>query len=71
MTLIACESTAAYTVHAREVTDAAPIRCGGHSTPRPEALCGMEIAWDTELPLSAVRCRVCLRRIEERGDART
>jgi hypothetical protein len=57
--LVVCESTAAIVPHLRIVTLEAPICLNGHS-PRPSALCGSEIAWDTQLPLNAARCRSCL-----------
>jgi hypothetical protein len=58
--LVVCESTAAIVPHLRIVTADMPIKLGGHPTPRPGALCGSEIAWDTQLPLNAARCRSCL-----------
>lgn len=62
---IVCETTATITLHARRV-DAAPIQLGGHST-RVLALCGRKIAWDTRLPLSAVRCVKCQAEIAKIG----
>ncbi len=59
MRLVICETVAAITPHLREVTTTHPIRLGGHSD-KPKALCGREINWDTELPLSAARCSKCL-----------
>lgn len=56
---VVCESTAAITTHLRELA-LAPENLGGHPEPRPQALCGAEVAWDTRLPLSAARCRACL-----------
>lgn len=64
--LVVCESTAAVVTHAREVTDLTPIRLGGHAMPLPLTLCGTEAAWDTRLSLSAVRCRTCLTKMQER-----
>lgn len=70
MKLVACESTAAITLHAREVTDVTPVKLGGHRSPRPVTLCGTEAAWDTTSPLAAVRCRVCLEKMRAREDGR-
>jgi hypothetical protein len=58
VTLVVCESVAAITTHLR-IVDETPINLSGFSE-RPFALCGMEIAWDTRLPLGAARCRACL-----------
>lgn len=60
MMLVVCESVAAITTHLREVTDATPIRLSGHAPPRPPSLCGIDIAWDTKLPLGAARCAACI-----------
>jgi len=51
--LVVCESSAAIVPHLRIVTTDLPIKLGGHPTPRPDALCGLEIGWDTQLPLAA------------------
>lgn len=57
--LVVCETVAAITTHLREVTPETPLNYGGHH-PRPKALCGAEIAWDTKLPLTDTRCRGCI-----------
>lgn len=62
MNLITCESVVAVTVHLRDSTDVAP-NYGGHH-PRPNALCGATVAWDTRLPITAARCRACLERLK-------
>lgn len=57
--LVICETAAAITLHLREVTTASPIKLSGH-WPRPLALCGAEISWDTRIPITSVRCRGCI-----------
>jgi hypothetical protein len=56
--LIVCESTATITTHLRSVTSR-PAAYGGHALPRPASLCGTPIAWDTRLPVTSTRCKVC------------
>lgn len=59
--VVACESAAAIVYHLRRIGDGyAPIRDGGH-WPRPSALCGAEIAWDTHVPPTerSITCRAC------------
>ena len=60
MTYVVCESTAAITTHLRELgsNNDNPVKYAGH-WPRPKALCGTEISWDTKLPIETVRCRTC------------
>lgn len=58
--LVICETVAAITLHLREVTTDSPIKLGGH-WPRPLALCGAEVSWDTQIPVSSVRCRGCIK----------
>ena len=58
MMLIVSESVAAITTHLRDATEVGP-NFGGHS-PRPYSLCGVQVAWDTHLPIAAARCRACL-----------
>ncbi len=65
--LVVCESAVAVTTHLRvfsAVPDPTlrPLNYTGHPFPRPLALCGSEIAWDTKLPIGAARCRDCRRR---------
>lgn len=57
--LIVCESSAAITTHLRSTILVGPNYNGHH--PRPSALCGAEIAWDTKLPIGAARCSACIR----------
>lgn len=61
--LATCETTAAITLHVRVVGDR-PFNPSGHTTPRPRALCGVNIAWDTQIDLGGVRCRSCLQALE-------
>jgi len=65
-TYIVCETIAAITSHVRLVDESTPPRLGGHIHDRGPvlALCGRKIAWDTRLPLFAVRCAECVARIE-------
>lgn len=56
--LVACETVAAVVLHVRRIVDRG-VRLSGHVAPRPLALCGTPIAWDTRLPVSAVTCRRC------------
>lgn len=59
-TYIVCETTAAITTHARPLgEDDRPASYTGHRSPQPAALCGVIIAWDTKLPVAAVRCLRC------------
>lgn len=58
MTLIVCSTVAAITTHLREVTNEHPLSLSGHH-PQPLSLCGMNIAWDTKLPISSARCNIC------------
>ncbi len=64
MTLVVCETVHAIVTHLREPTEESPVRFGGFSdrTSRPFpvlALCGSQVAWDTQLPVSIARCRDC------------
>ena len=54
---IICETVAAITTHLRRVGAIQPSFSGHRD--RPRTLCGMEAAWDTQLPISAMRCRKC------------
>lgn len=63
MRLYACETTAAITIHVRDVTEIPP-NFGGHAK-RPLSLCGMPIAWDLRSPLRNVRCIDCQRKMLE------
>jgi hypothetical protein len=56
--LVVCETVAAITTHARRVDEATPIRLSGHSS-EVLSLCGAKVAWDTRLPIEAVRCLRC------------
>lgn len=55
-----CESVAAVIVHARVVTPEHPVSYGGYREGRPQAMCAVEVAWDTQLSLEVVGCRSCL-----------
>ncbi len=56
---VTCETVAAIVVHIRRASDA-PVRLNGHTSPRPTSLCGMEVAWDTQIPVSSATCRKCI-----------
>lgn len=56
---VCCETSAAITIHIREVTETSPIKLGGH-WPRPSALCSAAVSWDITTPLEAARCRRCI-----------
>lgn len=51
--LVTCETVAAIVLHVRRVTDV-PVRLGGHTAPRPLALCGSPVDWDTQIPVASV-----------------
>lgn len=57
--LVVCESVVAIVTHVRSVDPKTPINLSGHS-PRPLALCGAQVAWDTRLPLAAATCKKCI-----------
>jgi hypothetical protein len=57
--LITCETVAAIVLHARHIVDR-DVRLNGHRSPKPLALCGSPVDWDTQRPVSAVHCRSCL-----------
>lgn len=57
--LIVCETTAGIVPHLRLVGSVLK-KLGGHYSPKPVALCGVPITWDTNLSISAARCRACL-----------
>jgi len=57
--LVTCETVAAIVLHARRITNRG-VRLSGHVEPRPLALCGSPVDWDTQRPVSAVHCRSCL-----------
>jgi hypothetical protein len=57
--LVACETVAAVVLHVRRIADRG-VKLGGHVAPRPLALCGSPVDWDTQRPVSAVHCRSCL-----------
>lgn len=56
---VTCESVAAIVVHIREIVERG-INIHGHARPRPKALCGAEVAWDTRIPLAGATCRKCI-----------
>jgi hypothetical protein len=50
--LVVAESYPGYRYHLRRLGPReAPIKLGGHASPKPRALCGREIAWDTKIPV--------------------
>jgi hypothetical protein len=51
---VTCETVAAIVLHVRRVTAAAPIPLGGHTAPRPRALCGAPVDWDTQIPVASI-----------------
>ena len=57
--LVVCETVAAIAKHLRDTTYKA-VSLSGHATPRPAALCGALIAWDTTLPIFAATCSSCI-----------
>jgi hypothetical protein len=58
--LVTCETVAAVALHARRITDR-DVKLGGHAWPKPVALCGRVMDWDTMRPATAlcVTCRTC------------
>lgn len=65
MPLVVCETVAAITPHLRVLSaDTPPLSLSGFAQ-RPTTLCGMTVAWDTRLPISAARCKRCLERARE------
>lgn len=59
---VACETYPGYSHHIRRVGDR-PVHLGGHVSPKPKALCGREVAWDTRIPVATVECRSCQQRL--------
>lgn len=57
--LTTCETTAAITVHLRDMGEDEPLHLSGFVT-RPVALCGALIAWDTLIPVDGARCSECI-----------
>lgn len=60
--MVTCETVAAIVVHVRRLGPGiAPVRLSGHSSPRPFALCGSPVDWDTQNPVNdrTVTCRSC------------
>jgi len=52
--LVVSESYPGYRYHLRRIGPGeAPIKLGGHASPKPRALCDREIAWDTRIPVPA------------------
>lgn len=58
--IVTCETIAAIAVHASRIVDR-DVHLAGHRTPRPLALCGLPVDWDTMIPVTAacVSCRRC------------
>lgn len=59
MDLVICETTAAITLHLREVTQESPVMLSG-SNGKTFTLCGAKSGWDTQIPLGNERCRKCI-----------
>ncbi len=60
--LVSCETVAAIVLHARRIGPRLKgVAYGGHTDPRPLALCGAAIDWDTTRPATeaCVTCRSC------------
>jgi hypothetical protein len=56
--LVTCETVAAIVLHVRRVVDRG-FRPSGHVTPRPLALCGSPVDWDTKQPVESTSCHSC------------
>lgn len=56
--LVTCETVAAIVVHARRIVES-EVRLSGHTAPRPLALCGSPVDWDTMIPVAGTSCRWC------------
>lgn len=58
--LVTCETIAAIVLHVRRITDRG-VKLGGHVDPKPQALCGRYVDWDTQRPVIAecITCRNC------------
>jgi hypothetical protein len=54
---VTCETTAAISLHIREVGET-PINYSGFAQ-RPTALCGAIVAWDTKISLNYSTCSTC------------
>lgn len=61
--LVTCETVAAIVLHVRRIADRG-VRLSGHVSPRPLALCGEPVYWDTQRPVAAVSCRRCKAALE-------
>jgi hypothetical protein len=65
MRLVVCETTAAITLHLRELApDEAPCFTG--RLREVFTLCGSMVGWDTRIPLGRERCRTCIETAAER-----
>lgn len=63
------ETFAANLIHLRKLNGSTPpFSPSGLAAPRPRALCGAEIAWDTMRPISSATCKEC-NRIDKHGMA--
>ncbi len=66
MYLIACETTAAITTHAREVIPANPVSYSG-SNGKTKTLCGSRVGWDLQYTgVENIRCRDCIDKVSRR-----
>jgi len=59
---VACETYPGYSHHIRRI-GRRPVNLGGHYTPKPQSLCGRDVAWDTRIPITSVECRACQQRL--------
>jgi hypothetical protein len=59
MSLVTCETSAAIALHLRDA-DGWPVNLEGHRHPRPSALCGVAISWDTRSPIMTATCNACI-----------
>jgi len=58
--LIICETTAAITLHLRELEEGEePCYSGRKGEKR--TLCGMMVGWDTKIPIDQVGCGSCIK----------
>lgn len=58
--LVTCDTTAAREIHVRRVTDLRRAKLCGHDHPKPIALCGCRIDYDTKAPIEVADCKSCV-----------
>lgn len=56
---VVCETLTAMVQHLRQVTATSPVNLGGHTSPKPVTLCGMQADWDTRIPVGCETCHTC------------